>query len=953
MIGELKSEERLSDSLSFGPFRLIKSQRLLLRDEIPVSIGSRALDLLIALTDQAGETVSNRVLLEQVWQGRTVEKGSLRVCVAALRRALGNENDAHYVANVTGRGYAFVAPIRREAIEAATATTSAGPIPRLNLPPGPKLLIGRGDAVQSLSDLLLSRRFLNVVGPGGIGKTSVAVAIANALRHRFGDDGVCFVDLGSITECEQVLGTLTAALGCSAQGLDPEAFVCGFLADKKRLILLDGCEHVIETVAAISARIFREAPAVYLLATSREVMRAEGETVYRLRPLDMPREQIPTSEQALTSSAIQLFMEDAKSSGYDVPLSDADAAIVSQICHRLDGIPLAIKLVASRVGGFGINGTARLLDVGAELFLPGKCGESPRHQTLYSTLDWSFKLLSADEQVILSRLSVFAGEFSMEAARAIGNDSNFDEYVIETAIAGLIDKSLVSVSSTEPVFLYRLLDTTRVYAQTLLAERGDSGLIARRHALYLSDLLKVLLDEGPVLSRETIAAYASHIGNIRKALSWCFSTGGDASIACELAARAAPLFLGLSQLEECRDWSRKALNALNSAGGQTRLELRLLEAWAISSTFTRSDSKEVALAIERAIGLSEPLNEHRLQLYLLAGLKDLLVRRGDITGALNTAKRAVAVAENLTGTAEAVLKEWMLGNAYFFAGEQYAGLHHTRRGFRLAEEVAAERLNSFGYDHQVRAQVTLCMSLWLCGFKDQAYQIARRTIDNAAAYDHPVSYCIALVYSILILLRSDSLEGVETAINLVTQQAAKYSLPAYQAVALALKGELELARDDPRSGIALLTRALGAMDAEQYLCAKTPAVCSLAEALCKVGSTQEARSLVERTLERTEHCGENWWKPELLRARGEILLSGPGSEHSLAEASLLLAIETSRKQSALTWELKAALSLGRVWIDQGKADVAREVLEAAYSRFTEGFETSDLVAARKILRNVS
>jgi predicted ATPase/DNA-binding winged helix-turn-helix (wHTH) protein len=952
MTSELSSEERLADSICFGPFCLIKSQRLLLRDEMPVPVGSRALDLLIALVNQAGETVSNRELLEHVWQGRSVEIGSLHVCVAALRKALGNEKDGvRYVANVSGRGYAFVAPIRREAIG---ASSSAGPTSLFKLPSGSKQLIGRSDDVRSLSELLLSRRFLNVVGPGGIGKTSVAVAIAKTLRRQFGDDEVCFVDLGSITECEQVLPTLAAALGCSLHALNLEAFLCAFLADKRRLILLDGCEHLIEAVAAISARIFREAPTTYLLATSREVMRADGETVSRLRPLDTPREGILTAKQAVTSSAIQLFMEEAQLSGYNLPLSDTDASIVGEICRRLDGIPLAIKLVASRVGGIGISGTAALLDVGAELFLPGKRGVSPRHQTLHATLDWSFKLLSAEEQAILGRLSVFAGEFSIEGARSVSSDSSLDDYVVDKAIASLIDKSLVAVSSMDPVVLYRLLDTTRAYAQAVLAERSDSDLIARRHALHFSGILKVVLDEGPVLSTETVTANASHIGNIRKALSWCFSTNGDASIACELAARSAPLFLGLFQLEECRDWSRKALNALNSSGERpTRLELRLLEAWAISSTFTRSDSKEVTFAIERAIALSEPLNEHRLQLYLLAGMKDLLVRRGDIAGALKTANRAAAVAKNLTGTAEAVLKEWMLGNAYLFAGEQSAGLHHTRLGFNLAENVPAERLNAFGYDHQVRAQVTLCMSLWLCGFKDQAYKMARRTIDNAAAYEHPVSCCIALVYSILILLRSGSLGGVGEAIKLVTQQADKYSLPAYQAVALALKGELDLACDDTRSSVALLTRALHAMDAEQYLCAKTPAVCSLAEALCKVGSFQEARSLVEQTLERTVSCGEKWWRPELLRARGEILLSGPNSERSLAETALLLAIETAREQSALTWELKATLSLGRAWMQQGKTDKARDVLEAVCSRFTEGFETNDLVAARKIIMDVS
>ena len=189
-----------------------------------------------------------------------------------------------------------------------------------------------------------------------------------------------------------------------SRGLIPEPYIRAFLADKRMLIVLDNCEHVIEAAAALCERLFRGAPSVHLLTTTREALRVEGENVYLLMPLDSPPDDTASGVQALASPAVQLFMKRAASSGYEAELSDTDAPIVAKICRRLDGIALAIELVASRVGTYGIRGTADLLDSGAELFLQGRRSASPRHQTLQAMLDWSFGLLSADEQKIFCKL---------------------------------------------------------------------------------------------------------------------------------------------------------------------------------------------------------------------------------------------------------------------------------------------------------------------------------------------------------------------------------------------------------------------------------------------------------------------------------------------------------------------------------------------------------------------
>ena len=414
-------ESGTGDIVSFGPFRLAAEERLLLKDGAPVAIGGRALDVLIALTARAGEVVSGRELIDLVWPGVIVQEANLRVHIAALRKALGDGRDgSRYIVNVPGRGYSLVVPIRHSSTDSTLPIAApASPARPRNLPAPLQALVGRNETVAALSSLLLSRRFVSVVGPGGIGKTTVAVAVANALRQEFGDDAVCFVDLGSLTDPADVPSAVASALGCSVQGPDPEPYIHAFLRDKRILIVLDNCEHVIEAAAPLCERLFGGAPSVHLLTTSREALRVEGENVHLLRPLDSPLDDTPSAVQALAWPAVQLFMERAASSGYRAELSDTDAPIVAKICRRLDGIALAIELVASRVGTYGIRGTADLLDGGAELFLPGRRDAQPRHQTLQAMLDWSFKLLSAYEQTVLSRLSVFVGQFTLGAAHSV------------------------------------------------------------------------------------------------------------------------------------------------------------------------------------------------------------------------------------------------------------------------------------------------------------------------------------------------------------------------------------------------------------------------------------------------------------------------------------------------------------------------------------------------------
>jgi predicted ATPase len=334
------------------------------------------------------------------------------------------------------------------------------------------------------------------------------------------------------------------------QAQDPLLSLLAFLGERRVLIVLDNCEHVIDAAAALAEPVVSAAPQTHILATSREALRVEGEHVHLLYPLDAPLDDVGlTAAEPLTFPAVQLFIERAAASGNRSDLSDADAPIVARICRRLDGIALAIELAASRVNSHGIRGTFELLDNRFKLLWQGRRTALPRHQTLNAMLDWSYNLLRERDKQVLCRLSAFVGVFTLKAALSVaGTEAN--DVVVADAVASLVAKSLISTAAIGETTYYRLLDTTQAYAAGKLAERREADSIARRHAIYYSNYLAHDEVIQSTFGEHDLSGYAPHIGNVRAALEWAFSDHGDIAVGVELATWAAPLFVGLSLLDE-------------------------------------------------------------------------------------------------------------------------------------------------------------------------------------------------------------------------------------------------------------------------------------------------------------------------------------------------------------------------------------------------------------------
>jgi DNA-binding winged helix-turn-helix (wHTH) protein len=358
-----KPAEQARDVVSFGPFRLVASERLLTKDGVPVEVGARTLDALIALVSRPNEVVSKGDLLARVWPDVTVEESSLRFHIAALRKALGDGKDgARYITTAAGRGYCFVAPVARSNERADLNSPLTVSFSHANLPSRLRRMVGRDDDVLRLSAQLTASRFVTIVGVGGVGKTTVAVAVGHHLIEAFAG-ATLFVDLGMLSDPALVGTAVASMLGLSVQSDDPTPNLIAFLRDRRILLILDTCEHLIEAVASLAARIFTEAPQVHILATSREALQVEGEHVYRLDVLAYPPDdRVLTAADAQAFPAIQLFMERALASGARFDLGDAEAAIVVGICRKLDGVALAVELAARRVEAYGLQQTAALLD---------------------------------------------------------------------------------------------------------------------------------------------------------------------------------------------------------------------------------------------------------------------------------------------------------------------------------------------------------------------------------------------------------------------------------------------------------------------------------------------------------------------------------------------------------------------------------------------------------------
>ena len=944
----------MNEVFRFGPFKLVPATRTLRKEGSEVVVGSRAFDILVALVEGEGKVLTRRELMACAWSGLVVEESNVRVQVAHLRRTLGcGQDGARFIASVAGRGYCFVAEVAREqeaqpsrpAVTAGPRTArSAGGSPSLaNAPVAQDRVIGRDESVTELVAQVLERRLVTVVGAAGIGKTTVAVLAARSLDS-FGD-AIHFVDLSVITRDEQVLEALSSDAAYRPSGTVSAPGLAEFLDARPTLVVLDNCEHVIGGVAALCREILDRTRQVSMLCTSREALRLSDEHVCLLRPLASPPNTGKlNAERARTWPAMQLFVERAEEGGAHEVLSDANASMIAAICRRLDGNPLAIELVASRVGTYGVQGVSELLSSQSALHWQGRRDATARHQTVEALLDWTYDLLPPRNRLALARLSVFSGGFPLEAAINVISDERLDAVQAAAAIAELADKSLVAVRSRGGRTHLRLLETTRMYAATKLADQSEADAVTRRHALHYAEYLR---DCQAAFELDPAAAPAlreDELGNVRVALDWCFSTENDAALGVELSALAAASLLQHRSFDECARCCRRALDRIPAYLQATTIELVLTEALSIAYTSMGLYGEEMVSALQHGLTISRAREDHRATFHLTAGLHHAMLGTGRFLESMHVGEEYAALAKGVGGASETVIGCWMIGTSHHYMGSHADAEHAFALARKKLAQAAFRKPQYFDSRAMLNANLSAARTKLALGLPRQALKLCIKAIEGARGYPDSLFPCVTLFFPIFLL--NDLDETAEALLQEVQDVSAEYRVGFRLFNIEMLKGLLLQHRGMLAEAEAQLRRCIPGVRIPP---ARFLGLQAMAEVLCTNGKAEEAFAVIEEAIALSESSGGLFGRPDLLRTKGEVMMALPQFSPSEVRDALVEALQQAQSVHALGWEIGIALALARLEVSQHRPDVAKAVLQEVYSRFTEGHETRPLKEAATLL----
>lgn len=457
--------------LRFGRFELHPQRRLLLDGDRPLPIGARALDILLVLVESAGKIVSKEAIISQVWPKTFVEEINLRVHISALRRVLGVcPQSRDYITNVRQRGYSFVAHV--EQVGQAVSETALAP----SLPGKPVRIEGRDKLIDELTRRLHSRRHITLIGPGGVGKTTVALRVAQQQLGHF-TDGVRFADLATLGEPALLAATLASEMGIAVpEGVDAQAHLLATLANRHMLVLMDNCEHLVDACAALSEALLQAAPGLHILATSREALRTAEEYVQPLAPLESP----PLGSHlrlaaALRYPAVKLFVRRARARQADFRLLESEVPRVAELCWRLDGLPLAIELAAAQLDVQSLDGILAQLENHSYLSLLGRRSTPARHASLLASLEWSYALLSAEERRCLQGLACCDAYFTVADVQQALCGLKISDSARCAALARLVGLSLIGLRRDGRQVYYHMLGCTRAFAREKAREAALAG----------------------------------------------------------------------------------------------------------------------------------------------------------------------------------------------------------------------------------------------------------------------------------------------------------------------------------------------------------------------------------------------------------------------------------------------------------------------------------------------
>ena len=626
-------------------------------DGRPVALGARGLDVLTTLVAGAGELVTKEALLQAAWPGLVVEEANVHVQVSQLRKVLGKTA----IVTVGGLGYRFALPLQQG--QAA---------PSHNLPTPATHFVGRQAALATAAQQLLGARLLTLTGIGGMGKTRLALKLAEQVLYRFAG-GVWFVDLVPLQDARDLPLLLLRALGLPAAGADALAAVLAHLRRRELLLVLDNCEHLrppadsAGELLALLSTLLAQAPGLVLLATSREALNMAGERVFVVHPLQSPPAGAAQAEAA-ASEAVQLFVQRAQADAPDFVLEPHSADLVADICRRLDGIPLAVELAAARIKMLSVRQLHALL---AQRFalLSHSSQALPRQQTLLEVLRWSFEHLPAPEQRLLAAVSVCSAGFELETACALAGEPGHPVAVLDR-LALLAERALIQVNHRAEPVRYQMLETVREYMLSELTQSGQQPAVLALHHQHFFGLAKEAEKHpyGPAH-----ASWAARLDGERENLLAALAF----SLQQAQAAAALAMVVALKQF-----WFATGLLDQGLRAAESALALAAASAAELAAPQAQADAAASAAALRLAA-----------QLCLFMGHLD--------TGMAH-AQQALALSETLADEAGAASALCFAGRISVKSGQLDAGQHWLQEGLRRARQsdslaTVAEALNALAF----------------------------------------------------------------------------------------------------------------------------------------------------------------------------------------------------------------------------------------------------------------
>jgi len=633
------------------------------------------------------------------------------VQVAAIRRVLAKvPGGDRWIETLARRGYRFVGPVSE-----LPANRAAGLSRRSNLPEALTSFVGRERELVELKRLLAAKRLVTIQGAGGIGKTRLALQAALEVIDAY-RDGVWMTELASIRDPALVSTTAAQLLGLAAKAsASPLDALCAYLRSRQLLLVLDNCEHLIDACAQLAEAVLRQAKDVTIIATSREPLRLSGEQSYVLQPLSLPESEV--EDTIRNSEAVQLFVDRVQQQVPDFELTPDRARVIAAICIHLDGVPLALELAAARARSLSVEQISTRLADRFRLLTGGSRTALPRHQTLRAALDWSYDLLAEDERVVLRRLSVFPGSFTVEAASAVASDDRIDEHAVIDLVSQLVSRSLVIADTSAAGTRYRLLETVRAYALEKLAETGENDACLQHHARFFRDMFES--EQGDWLRMrdpEWRATYLSELANVRTALDWALGPRGVTVIAIDLAGASGPLWTTLGLFGEGVQRLRAAMTRI----GPDTPELAQARLWLWLGRLLDETPAKACPALERAVELYRKLCDS-------VGLGLSLMRLGRVLALMGKFERSEAALTEARPLLERAgpnaldYYHFNLGFLKNLAGDPAAARVHYERALELARE---ER-NELGV---LATLGNLAIAKWGLGDLDGAAQSLRELV---------------------------------------------------------------------------------------------------------------------------------------------------------------------------------------------------------------------------------